>query len=48
MAMVSEDIQQRLDEAAEIAIVRSDVDIDQAIVAFEQATERLEKARGEE
>jgi len=43
--MSSEEIQSRIDEAVQLAIARSDVDIDETIVKFEQATERLEAAR---
>lgn len=42
---MSEKVQERIDEAVEIAIARSDIDIDETIVKLEQATQRLEAAR---
>jgi len=43
--MSSKAVQDRLDEAVELAIVSGDLSIDEAIVKFEQATERLEAVR---
>jgi len=42
--MSSEKVQEHIDEAAELVVV-GDVDIDDAIAMFEQATERLEQVR---
>jgi len=43
--MSAEQVQQRIDEAVELAIVSGDITIDEAVVKLEQATERLETAR---
>jgi hypothetical protein len=43
--MSAEQVQERIDEAVELAIVSGDLSVDEAIVKFEQATERLERAR---
>jgi hypothetical protein len=43
--MSAEQVQDLLDEAAELAIVSGDLTIDEAIVKFEQQTQRLERAR---
>lgn len=43
--MSAEKVQERIDEAVELAVVSGDLSIDEAIVKFEQATSRLEAAR---
>lgn len=43
--MSEETIRGKLSEAKGLAVASDDVDIDEAIVLFEQATEDLEKAR---
>lgn len=43
--MSAEAVQEKVDEAVELAIVSGDLTVDEAIVKFEQATQRLEAVR---
>jgi len=43
--MSAEAVQDKIDEAVELAIVSGDLSVDEAIVKFEQATSRLESVR---
>lgn len=43
--MSAEAVQDKIDEAVELAIVSGDLTVDEAVVKFEQATERLEQVR---